>query len=402
MDMLPPTCIVVPTYWTREGGVRRAGDAVYDHPTPLAGENTLEALLSSLERLDTTQFYVLLLVAVTAVDVAVEAEHAVRGLTDRHPNLTSLVFGSAQLQVFHASLAELRLDYARDFLDLVQYPKIRNLQLALPLALRSRAIVALDDDEIVNDPEFLRKATVSLGLEIDREVVHGLSGHYEQADGTIFLKVDPDKAASSNLFDRKASIMNEATDVLEAESGTLVKTPFCFGGNMEFSPEMARTVGFDPGITRGEDIDYLINARMEGKSFYLRKDLRVLHCPPKGGSYQDASTSKLEQDVIRFLYEQRKLEVSREHPALHPVTAAELMPYPGRFLEGDLEANSCEALEAAGYDDDCSDFVRSVRAGLNDRVSAYLQFRERWPVVMETLSDSTSLRDQLMSHVRNV
>ncbi len=401
MDMLPPTCIVVPTYWTREGGVRRAGDAVYDHPTPLGGENTLEALLSSLERLDSSQFYVLLLVAVTAADVAVAAEHAVRDLADRHTGITSLVFGSAQLQVFHACLVESRLEYARDFLDLLQYPKIRNLQLALPLVLRSKAIVALDDDELVNDPEFMRKATVSLGLEVDGEVVYGLSGHYEQEDGSIFLKVDPAKAASSNLFDLKAAIMNEATDVLDAESGMIVKTPFCFGGNMEFSPEMVRAVGFDPSITRGEDIDYLINARMEGKSFFLRKDLRVLHCPPKGGSYQDASTSKLEQDIIRFLYEQRKLEVSREHPALHPVTAEELMPYPGKFLEGDLDGDACEALAAAGYDADCEDFVRSVRTGLDARVSAYLHFRERWPVVMDALSDSSPIRDQLMSHVRN-
>jgi hypothetical protein len=402
MDMLPPTCIVVPTYWTREGGVRRAGDAVYDHPTALGGPNTLEALLVSLEELDTSQFYVLILVAVTAADAEIAAEQAVQALVDRHAHITSLVFGSAQLRVLHAWLADHRLEYARDFLDLQQYPKIRNLQLALPLALRSKAIVALDDDEIVNDAEFLRKATVSLGLELNGEVVHGLSGHYEQEDGGILLKVDPEKATSDNLFDRKALIMNEATDMLEAEPGTLVKTPFCFGGNMEFSMDMARTVGFDPGITRGEDIDYLINARMEGKQFFLRKDLRILHCPPKGGSYQDASSSKLEQDIIRFLYEQKKLEASHHHPALHPVTATELMPYPGKFLEGDLEPDACEALNAAGYEGNCPDFIQAVRAGLDDRMSAYLQFRERWPQAMELMSEDTQLRDQLMSHVRNM
>lgn len=401
MHMLPPTCIVVPTYWTREGGVRRSGDAVYDHPTALGGTNTLEGLLDSLERLDTSQFYVMLLVAVTAADVALRAEHAVRALADRHAGITSLVFGTVQLQLLHAWLFEHRLGFARDFLDLRQYPKIRNLQLALPLALRSKAIVALDDDEIVTDPEFLRKATVSLGLELNGDVVHGLSGHYEQADGTILLKVDHAKAASGNLFDCKASIMNEATEMLEAESGAVVKTPFCFGGNMEFTMEMARSVGFDPGITRGEDIDYLINARLEGKQFFLRKDLRILHCPPEGGSYQDASTSKLEQDIIRFMYEKKKLQTSQEHSALHPLTAGELMPYPGKFLEGDLEDDACRALNSVGYEGVGSDFIKSVHAGLNDRMSTYLQFRERWPVAMEVLSDASDVRDQLMSHVRN-
>ena len=401
MDMLPPTCIVVPTYWTRAGGARHVGDAVYDHPTAVGGPDTLGALLESLERLDVSQFYVLLLVAVTAGDVAIEAENAVRDLAERHPALTAIVFGAAQLHVFHGWLGDHRLEFARDFLDLQQYPKVRNLQLAIPLALRARAIVALDDDELVTDPEFIRKATISLGLEEDGEIVHGLSGHYEQEDGSILLKTDPSRAAAVNLFDRKAAIMNEATEMLEAQPGILVKTPFCFGGNMEFSPDLARSVGFDPGITRGEDIDYLINARMEGMNFFLRKDLRIVHRPPAGGSYRDVTTSKLEQDVIRFLYEQKKLKMSREQPALHPVSAADLMPYPGKFLEGDLERDACDALATAGFDGDPAAFVQSVGTNLDERISGYLRFRERWPLAMETVSESVDLRDQLLSMVRH-
>lgn len=401
MDMLPPTCIVVPTYWTREGGARRPGDAVYDHPTPIDGTSTLEPLLESLERLDSSEFYLLLLVAVTAGDAAEGAGHAVQELVDRHPGIPSLVFGPLQLQFVHRWLTDNRRAEACGFLDLQQYPRIRNLQLALPLALHSRAIVALDDDEIVTDPDFLRKATVSLGLEVDGEVVHGLSGHYEQEDGGILLKVDPAKAESANLFDRKAAIMNEATETLEAQPGVIVKTPFCFGGNMEFSMEMARSVGFDPGITRGEDIDYLINARMEGMQFFLRKDMTVLHCPPKGGSYRDASTSKLEQDVIRFVYERKKLAISHDNPALHPVSAEELMPYPGKFLEGDIESDARDALRAAGYEQDPDAFLAGARAGTDALVARYLQFREDWPVAMEALADASPVRDHLLACVRN-
>ncbi|HLI57488.1 MAG TPA: hypothetical protein VKY26_10725, partial [Actinomycetota bacterium] len=50
--------VVVPTYWTRPGGEARAGDAVYDHPTPVDDEGTLGRLLESLVRLDTNRFYV--------------------------------------------------------------------------------------------------------------------------------------------------------------------------------------------------------------------------------------------------------------------------------------------------------------------------------------------------------
>ncbi len=400
--MLPPTCIVVPTYWTRAGGVPHQGDAVYDHPTALGGPSTLESLLASLAKLDTSQFYLLLLVAVTADEVATDAERAVQRLAGGYPTITTLTFGPSALRTLHDWLTNQRLDQARAYLDLREYPKIRNLQLAVPLILRSKAIVALDDDEIVTDSEFLQKATVSLGLTVEGVRVDGLSGHYEQEDGSILLKTDPAKLGSSNLFDRKASIMNEATTMIEDEPGELVRTPFCFGGNMEFSVELARSVGFDPGITRGEDIDYLINARMEGKEFFLRKDLRILHRPPPGGSYMDSSTSKLEQDVIRFLYERAKLQASHDHPALHPVSAESLMPYPGRFLEGDLEADACSALDAAGFAGNSKNFVEETIAGLDGRLQRYFQFREHWPVTMEAMSEATEMRERLLARVQNV
>ncbi|HEX6508930.1 MAG TPA: hypothetical protein VF221_14980, partial [Chloroflexota bacterium] len=386
--MLPSTSIVVPTYWTREGGERRPGDAVYDHPTPVGTPGTLGALLESLDRLDTSQFFLVLLVAVTADDAAAGAERSVRELVGRHPGLRSLVFGPSQFAWLHQWLSDNDLDDAASFLALRAYPKIRNLQLVLPLALGASSIVALDDDEIVTDPNFLSKAVEPLGKPVNGGRVDGLSGHYEQDDGSIFLKVDPAKASSSNLFDRKATIMNAATEMLERESGNLVPTPVCFGGNMEFTAELAASVGFDPGITRGEDIDYLINARMEGRKFFLRKDLRILHCPPAGGSYKDANISKLEQDVIRFLYEREKLHASQENAALHPVTPDELMPYPGEFLQADLETQACEALEKAGLPGGCGEFIGEVASGLPDRVSQYLRFRTQWPSAVEQISGS--------------
>jgi hypothetical protein len=196
--------------------------------------------------------------------------------------------------------------------------------------------------------------------------------------------------------------MNEATETLEDEPGNVVLTPFCFGGNMEFTPELAASVGFDPGITRGEDIDYLINARMEGKQFFLRKDLRILHCPPSGGSYKDASVSKLEQDVIRFMYERKKLRLSQEDTTFQPVTAEDLMPYPGEFLEGDLTGDACAALQAAGAEDDCEAFIASVLDSLDGRLQAYVQFRSDWPVAMERLGRAAPVRDYLLGQAQGM
>lgn len=396
--MLPATCVVVPTYWTRAGGAAHPGDAVYDHPTPLDGEGTLGALLESLTLLG-DDFYLLLLVAVTSDEVAGAAEQRVRDLAARYPSLRTLVFGAHQLRELHAALAERRLSGELEYLALRGYPTIRNLQLAVPLLLGAAAIVALDDDEIVTDPDFLRKAVGPLGTTVAGERVTGLSGHYLQENGSIMLAVDPSATRSTNLFDRKAAIMNAATEMLEREPGTIVRTPFCFGGNMEFSAELASAVGFDPGITRGEDIDYLINARLEGYSFFLRKDLRILHCPPKGGSYRDVSRSKLEQDVIRFLYERAKLEASQRKPELRPVTAEELMPYPGEFLSGEIDGQARDALEAAGFPGDAGEFVAGARADADRRLGRYLDFRTGWPRLTAALGDLPHVREALAGAV---
>jgi hypothetical protein len=373
---------------------------VYDHPTPLDGDGTLGALLESLTRLDTSSFYLLVLVAVTGEDVAHAAEQRVSAMLEQYPQLVHLVFGVSHLPWLHEWLSRRGLGEATAFLGLRAYPRIRNLQLALPLSLGSSAIVALDDDEIVVDQSFLEKGTEPLESSLEGMRVDGLSGHYLQEDGSVLLRVDPEKARSPNLFDRKAAIMNAATEMLEAKPGDIVETPFCYGGNMEFSPELAACVGFDPEITRGEDIDYLINARLEGKRFFLRKDLNILHRPPKGGSYKDTSLSKLEQDVIRFIYEREKLLASQQVTELCPVTADDLMPYPGEFLVGEIDEDACAALRSAGYHGDAPTFVQEARDGAQGKLLRYLSFRQRWPAVTDALARDGYVRERLLREVR--
>jgi len=399
--MLPPVCVVVPTYWTRRGGETRSGDAIYDHPTVLDGPDTLSTLLESLQGA-AGSFYLLVLVAVSGEDVAEPALGFVRELVGRYHELPSLVFGSPQLEALLTTLDGEGHSRATEYLKLRDYPTVRNLQLAVPLLLGSSAIVALDDDEIVTDPGFVEKATEPLGTAIDGKRVDGLSGYYLQEDGGIMLQLDPAKSRSVNIFDRKAAIMNQQTEAVEAAPGETVETPFCFGGNMEFSAELAATVGFDPGITRGEDIDYLINARLDGKSFFLRKDLRILHCPPHGGSYKDSSISKLTQDVVRFAYERWKVRASQQTPGLRPVTVDQLGQYPGRFLHDDLEEAAIDALQSAGYRGDAAEFVRTAVAEAPERFGRYLEFRDAWPRIQQTLQGSSALRNQFLRLVHGI
>ena len=56
--------------------------------------------------------------------------------------------------------------------------------------------------------------------------------------------------------------MNEALAELAATGSHLKLTPLALGGNMAVGASLYRFLPFDPAVTRGEDIDYVINARM--------------------------------------------------------------------------------------------------------------------------------------------
>lgn len=211
------------------------------------------------------------------------------------------------------------------------------------------------------------------------------------------------------MFDRKAAIMNAATERLEYEAGEIVPTPFCFGGNMIFTAEMAAEVCFDPAITRGEDIDYLINARLAGRWFFMNKSLRILHLPPSGGSYKDVAYHKVVQDVLRFMYEREKLRAWREIGAKQEVTEAELEPYPGLCLGDDLEASCQEVIQRIidatdastranlGLSDSTGEFIRQSQAKAEAGVEAYRSSQDAWGQLVESVRSNPGV-SELLGH----
>ncbi|HEV3312347.1 MAG TPA: hypothetical protein VG815_17695, partial [Chloroflexota bacterium] len=299
-----------------------------------------------------------------------------------------------------------------DLLGLSGYSRVRNMQLAVPLALGCDMIVAVDDDEVVTDPRFLERAGEGLGSTIDGHRVDGSGGYYLQDEaGRILLQAPPGSEHAPNLFDRKAVIMNEGTQALEARPGRIVPTPFCFGGNMVFAPELAASVCFDPSITRGEDIDYLINARLAGRWFFMNKDLRILHLPPKGGSYKDVAFHKVVQDVLRFVYEREKLVRWREIGGVEEVTAQDLDPYPGEFLGSNLASDARAVIEhiidqtpetdraALGVAASADEFLNEARSRADEGVRMYRSFQHAWGEMMAQLRQDASLTDYLINRM---
>ena len=164
-----------------------------------------------------------------------------------------------------------------DLIHLGSYAGIRNLQLLVPHILGAEAVIALDDDERV-EADYVRRALAHVGETKGEGRVLGIAGPYLQPDGGVLLKEPPQ---SGNVFRDKARHINAAMQGLMKGSDGLVPSPLALGGNMVFHPDLFCNVCFDPGITRGEDIDYLINAHMQGIQWWFDPELTILHVPPR-------------------------------------------------------------------------------------------------------------------------
>jgi len=397
--LIARTAIVVPTYWGRSFGLRKAGDSVEDHPTPVNQSGTMARLLRSLQALPDRPRVVLLLISSSAPDVETSAAYQVDTIRDQYPDLPIALWTPAHARMLHGRLRSLGHADWMPWFDGRGYPQIRNLQLLIPHLLDCELVAALDDDEVVEDPCFLRRAAASVALGADNgDRVFGAASYYLDEQGFPMHEVAPDAAADPNPFERKIALMNGILHRIEAEPGAVVPSTFALGGNMTFSRDLIRRVGFDPAITRGEDIDYVINARLVGIGYHFDKNRPIRHLPPPGRSYRDFDYAKLQQDVRRFVYEREKLRAAAEDGGFSPLTAADLDPYPGEFLGDDLERHALEALrmhKPVIYDTSIlapEAFVTTAVEAAKRGAQGFLRFARAWPEALEALYGDRAIR----------
>jgi GT2 family glycosyltransferase len=316
--------VVIPTYWTSIDSriQNETPDAVYDHPTPLESESTLPRLLDNLKRSDIPQDS-----ATVAIVIAVTHQALEEMVKERTRAVLEAYKDDFNVIQFSASTLEEITSEEKDLggvLNLYGYSNVRNIGLVIAQILKSDTLIFLDDDVIIPDPDYFVKTQDYIGQKIGGKVLGGIAGYYLNEDGDYHLDVNPRAWA---LWWPKEEKMNEAFEVIESEE-RLMETTFAFGGNMVLHWSMFETVPFDPYITRGEDMDLLVNARMLGFEFMLDTKLRVLHLPGKGKRVW----SEMRQDLHRFLYMREKLLHQKEVKNLSSVPIRSLEPYPGHFL----------------------------------------------------------------------
>jgi glycosyltransferase involved in cell wall biosynthesis len=383
---------VIPTFWTRRGG--RASDRllnVYDHPTPIDGESPLTECLRSLESVRGLG-KVVVLVAATDSSIEHEAEDRVREIVDDFPGLDSLVFGPAELGSLHRRLEQLEFSDMVAGVSLTGYGAVRNTGLIVAATLGQEIVVFVDDDEVITDPNFLITGVEGLGMKTpDGKVVFAKTGYYSDAAGGHHLK---DDAHWTDALWRETDDYNRAMGAVDAPPRVKPAT-FAFGGCMSLHRDMYCNVSFDPWVLRGEDVDYVINARMHGGDVFLDGDWSVVHKPPTVPS----PALRFRQDVYRFIYEHRKLEFARSQIDLRRVTSQSLKPYPGDFVGHSVawRASLTALMRAVSGQESRANFS-IARAAFTDAAKYarrncdnYFAFQRRWPHLMERIWDDVAL-----------
>lgn len=386
------TCIVIPTFWTRRGG--RSSDRllnVYDHPTSIDGESPLPACLRSLDSVRDVG-KVVVLVAATDTSIAHEAEDRVREMVEDFPQLDTMVFGPAELGSLHRRLEQLEFADMVSGVSLTGYGAVRNTGLIVAATLGADVCVLVDDDEVITDPDFLHTAVEGLGMKTpEGRTVMAKTGYYVDEMGGHHLK---DDAHWSDAFWRQTDVYNQAMGAVDAPP-RVKPVPFAFGGCMALHRDMYANVSFDPWVLRGEDVDYVINARMHGGDVFLDGEWHVVHRPPAPPS----EALQFRQDVYRFVYEHRKLEFAKSQIDLRRVTAQSMRPYPGEFVGHMVSwrAFATAVLRVlAGREPGANlsiaravfgDAARYARRNCDN----YFAFQRRWPLLMERLWEDVAL-----------
>ena len=388
--------VIIPTFiYPRRH--RGGADVVsfYDHTTPPNQPGELGRCLESLAKVEGLGLVVILVSA----DVSIEAQAAekVQAICNEHPEVTTLVIGAAELALVEQRMAQQNIERLSKEIGLTGYGAIRNLGLIIANTLGFDAVVFLDDDEVVDDPQFLTKAMYGLGKLTKQGVpILAKTGYYLNSKGSFLSNWD-DKWY--NRFWQQGRAFNEW--ISSAMRGPrLSRSNHVCGGCLAIHKEAFRRLAFDPWITRGEDLDYMLNLRMYGSDIWFDNHWVLRHLPP----HTPSEGTRFRQDIFRWLYEYRKLEYSRALIDLQQVKPASLEPYPGPFLESGLRNRI--RLTAWLRSFACSDkkaYRRAAKAAAGEasayaeaNCAKYFEFQYVWPEAMNRLESDQILSSALV------
>jgi len=383
------TYMVIPTYWTGPKGEWQEGDKIFDHPTPLNEEGTLERTLQSLHNLEDKKFTLVIVGVATNKKYEKQMEEKLKEMLKKaNIPVDTILFTESKLRKIKSKLYKKYT--GKDILSLDNYAHIRNMCIFLPYILDAEIALLIDDDEIFEDPKFVTKAKEFIGKRFYGNTIDGVAGYYLNEDNEYYDKVNI--VPWMTYWDRFGE-KREAFDNIIGSEPRLKQTPFAFGGAMVIHRNLMRIVPFDPNITRGEDTDYVMNARMFGFNFYLDNQLAIKHLPP---AKKHPTWKRFREDIYRFLYNKSKFETQSTKTNLHEIKPEDFDPYPGEFMKKDLgdkifKTNIILALNylADGDVEACKETIKNIYLAKYEAIphyntfDEYHEFQKSWRKLLE-------------------
>jgi len=326
--------MVIPVYYSRpksEG--HQDGDSVYDHPTPIDEDGTLKRTLESIRIIKNQDFQLVILVSPTSEELTDRATEKVNKiLSEVNLDIQTFIFTPAELEKIKALATKQDVDQSViKLMNISGYANVRNMCIYTAYILGAEMAMLIDDDELFEKEDFVDLASQYIGGRLYGKTIDGVAGYYLNKYGNYYDDVDIEPWMT--YWDR-FGFKGKAFDKIIGQEPRIKLTPFAFGGAMIIHRNLFKTVPFDPNVTRGEDIDYLINAKMFGFHFFLDRELSIKHLPPKK---THPVWKRFREDIYRFLYEKAKIDSQRDLPNMNKVTSHDFDPYPGNFLTNELE-----------------------------------------------------------------
>ncbi len=321
-------CIVIPTYWGPMDGTE---EIVFDHPTPLNSDGTLWRLLENLSNFKEVRsgdVKVCVVGVANRNDLREKVEKKLEECVGRFKRFMDVkLYSYSWIRNIKSFLADKGLNNF-DLFEPRSYPQVRNLCLLAALEMGVNIAIFLDDDELITTTDFFERAEFGMFEKgPDEGIVHGKAGYYVQ-DRPSYRRFWELKWWPKDLS------FNRAFERLRNSTTRLTSTLIGLGGLMIIGRELMRNVCFDKNITRGEDMDYIFNARLFGYRFYFDKELCIEHVPPES---KTPEWRKARQDILRFLYIRSKYRSHLRCDKVQKIAFEELLPYPGIFMQEDLE-----------------------------------------------------------------
>lgn len=392
--------VIIPTFVSSRK--RHSGGsilAVYDHATPLTQPGELPRCLESLRKVRGLGQIIVLVVSEPGIEN--QAAEKVERIAAQFPELSAAVIGASESSLVQQRMEQLGMGRLTREIGLNGYAATRNLGLVLANILGFDSVVFLDDDAVIEDEDFLERGMYGLGKLTRKGIpILAKTGFYYNSEGS-YLSKSQDKWY--NRFWQQGRAFNAWIE--KAMRGPrLSRSNHVCGGCLALHKEAFKRLSFDPWITRGEDLDYMLDLRMYGSDIWFDNTWHMRHLPPESTS----EGARFRQDIYRWLYEYRKMEYSRTQIDLLQVKPASLEPYPGPFLEPGIErrVRITAFLRSLGRPDKsayrkAAKAVRGEAATYAQRNCAkYFEFQFVWPELMSRLENDQILQAALLESAR--